>query len=160
MCSKVNSRDNSYFFNKARDYAFRLLKFRMRSRKELFERLKRKKFDPDTIDRVIAFLREKEFINDEEFAKAWVESKLKRPLGIRRISEELKIKGIDKEIIDEALASAKNNYDEEGIVTELAKKRLERLKGIEPRKVKSRLYSYLLRRGFSPDVVSDVITQL
>lgn len=147
-------------FNKARDYAFRLLKFRMRSRKELFERLKRKKFDLDIIDRVIAFLREKEFINDEEFAKAWVESKLKRPLGLRRISEELKIKGIDKEIIDKVLASAKNNYDEEAIVMELAKKRLPRLKGIELRKVKSRLYSYLLRRGFSPDVVSGVITQL
>mgnify|MGYP001591772823 FL=1 len=147
-------------FNKARDYAFRLLKFRMRSEEELRQRLKRKKFDQATIEKVIQFLKEKDFIDDREFARAWVADKIKRPLGIRRIEQELKTKGINKEIFQEALATSCNNYDEAGAIRQLAVKRLERLKGLEPRKVKSRLYSYLLRRGFSPEIVFDIITQL
>lgn len=151
---------NSLVFNKARDYAFRLLKFRMRSEQELRQRLKRKKFDQAAIEKVIQRLKEKDFIDDREFARAWVADKIKRPLGIRRIEEELKSKGIDKEIFQEALAKATNNYDEESIIRQLAEKRLQRLKGLDPNKVTSRLYSYLLRRGFSPGIVFDVITQL
>ena len=156
----MKSKEEPQFFNKAREYAFRLLKFRMRSKKELYQRLKRKKFEEETIERVIAFLKEKEFVNDKEFARAWVESKLRRPLGIRRIKQELQIKGIDKKTIEDVLARAKKGYNEDSTVFKLAKRRLARLKGIEPRKVKTRLYSYLLRRGFSPEVVSDVITQI
>ena len=156
----MQSNEATDLFNKARDYAFRLLKFRMRSEKELRQRLKKKKFEESIIERVINFLREKEFVNDKEFARAWVESRLKRPLGFRRIKQELQIKGIDKKIIDDVLAIAESNYDEDSIVLELAKRRLKRLKGIEPRKIKSRLYSYFLRRGFSPDVISDIIAQL
>lgn len=157
----MNSKEKTDLsFSKAENYAFRLLKFRMRSEKELYQRLKRKKFEEGTIERVIAFLKEKGFINDMEFAKAWVESRMKRPLGFRRINEELQTKGVDKKIIEDTLATAKSNYNEDDIVLELAKKRLKRLAGLEPRKIKSRLYSYLLRRGFSPDIVSDIINQV
>ena len=69
----------------------------------------------------------KDFIDDREFARAWVADKIKRPLGIRRIEEELKTKGINKEIFQVALASSCNNYDEAGVVRQLAVKRLERL---------------------------------
>lgn len=147
-------------FNKARDYAFRLLKFRMRSQQELRVRLKRRKFDDATIEKVIAFLGERKFIDDREFTRAWAQERIKRPLGIGRIRWELKIKGIDKDIIEEVLGTIRSNYDEDGIVSELARARLQRFKGLEPKKARTRLYAYLLRRGFSPDVVSDAIKQI
>lgn len=156
----MKSKGNTQFFNKAKDYAFRLLKFRIRSEAELYQRLKRKKFDEHTIEKVILFLKDKEFINDQQFARLWVEDKIKRPLGLRRIREELKRKGIDKKIIEEVLTEAQSNYNEESIVLELAKRRLERLKNLDPRKARTRLYAYLLRRGFSPDSILDVIIQL
>jgi len=145
---------------KAKNYAFLLLKFRPRSEKEIYQRLKKKKFDDRIIKETIAFLKDKDFINDNYFAKAWVESRLKRPLGLRRIKQELRIKGIGKEIIDSQIDEIKKNYSEEDIVAEIARERFNRLKNIEPEKAKRRLYAYLLRRGFSPEIVIDVINKL
>jgi regulatory protein len=145
---------------KAKNYAFLLLKFRTRSEKEIYQRLKKKKFNEEIIKKTISFLKDKNFIDDDYFAKAWIESRLRRPLGLRRIKEELRLKGIDKEIIDCQIEKVKEGYLEEDIVLKLAKTRLSKLKGIEPQKAKSRIFSFLLRRGFSPQIVIDVINQL
>ena len=103
-------------FEKAKNYAFLLLKFRLRSEKELFRRLERKKFDGATIKKVLEFLKEKDFINDKDFAKSWSESRLKRASGLRKIKEELKIKGIARDTIDNQIAEIKKSYCEKEIV--------------------------------------------
>jgi regulatory protein len=144
---------------RAREYAFLLLKFRLRSVKELAERLKRKKFDDATIKQTLAFLREKEFIDDRVFARTWIASRIKRHLGLKRIVQELKIKGVDKEIIDSQVQEIKRDYPEEEIVRQLAKTRLEKSKHSDPRQAKRRVYAYLLRRGFLPETVSEVMSQ-
>jgi regulatory protein len=146
-------------FAKARDYAFLLLKFRLRSENELVQRLKLKKIPEETIREVISFLKEKRFIDDNVFAKAWLNSRLKRPLGLRRIRQELRQKGIDKAVIETEVGSVKN-YSEAETVLELAKERLGKLKAVEPIKAKRRVYEFLLRRGFSSQVVIDTLNQL
>jgi regulatory protein len=151
---------NSESLHRAKSYAFLLLKFRPRSEKEIYQRLKKKKFDDRIIKETVSFLKDKDFLNDACFAKAWIESRLKKPLGLRKIKEELKIKGIDRQIIDNQIQAIKKDYSEEDIVAKLARARFSKLKGIEPEKAKRRIFSYLLRRGFSPDVVMDAITQL
>jgi regulatory protein len=146
-------------FEKAKNYAFLLLKFRLRSEKELYQRLKRKKFDEGIIRETLFFLKEKGFINDEVFAKSWIESRIKRPLGLQRVRQELRLKGIDKETIDSQISQIKKNYPEEEIVSQIAKVRLSKLKNIDARVAKRRVYAYLLRRGFSREVVTEVINQ-
>jgi regulatory protein len=155
----VNNK-NRDSLEKAKNYAFLLLKFRLRSENEIRQRLKKKKFDTQIIENVVSFLKEKDFINDNYFAKAWVESRIKKPLGLRRLKEELKIKGIDKEIIEERINEIKKNYPEEEIIARIARERLKRIKDIDPQKAKKRIYAYLLRRGFSPDIILDVVSQL
>lgn len=144
---------------KAKNYAFLLLKFRPRSEKEIYNRLKKKKFDDKVIKKTLVFLKKNNFIDDGYFAKTWIESRLKRPLGIRRLKEELKIKGIDKEIIDNQIEQIKKNYREEDVIKKIAQQRFRKLKSIEPQKAKRRIYTYLVSRGFSPDVVIDVLKQ-
>jgi regulatory protein len=146
-------------FEKAKNYAFLLLKFRLRSEKELFWRLERKKFDAATIKRVLEFLKEKDFINDKDFAKSWSESRLKRVWGLRKIKEELKVKGIAQDTIDNQIAEIKKSYCEKEIVSEIIEKRLKKLKGIEPQKAQRRIYAYLLRRGFSPEVIIEALNR-
>ena len=145
---------------KAKDYAFLLLKFRLRSENEIRQRLKKKKFDADIIEMTLFFLKDKGFIDDNYFAKTWIESRIKKPLGIRRLKAELSIKGINKAIIDTQIDEIKKSYSEEDIVGGIAKDRLNKLKGIDPQKAKKRVYAYLLRRGFSPEVVIDVLNQI
>ncbi|MFH1355217.1 MAG: regulatory protein RecX [Candidatus Omnitrophota bacterium] len=147
-------------FQKAKEYAFLLLKFRLRSERELIQRLKRKKFDETVARRVVDFLKDKRFIDDSLFAKNWVKSRIEKPLGLNRIRRELLIKGIAKEIIDRELESIKNNYFEDKVVLSIAKERFRRLSSVDPQKARKRIYAYLLRRGYSVDIVSDTINQL
>ena len=142
---------------KAKEYAFLLLKFRLRSQKELAGRLKQKGFPEELCRDTVNVLKDKQFIDDRVFAKGWVSSRLKRPFGLRRIKQELVEKGLDKETIAETFAQVKEDYDEGSIVKRLAEQRFSRLKGVESIKAKQRVYAYLTRRGFSPDLIGDVV---
>lgn len=142
---------------KAREYAFLLLKFRLRSEKELLQRLRQKGFSEELCHDTVNFLKDREFIDDRVFARGWVASRLRRPFGLRRIKQELAQKGLDKEIIEDTFAQAKVDYDEGSIVRRLAERRFSKLKGIEPLKAKQRVYAYLMRRGFSPDLIREII---
>jgi len=137
-----------------------LLKFRPRSVEEMRGRLKKKGFSSDIIKDTISFLKEKEFLDDRNFASGWVENRLKRPFGLRRIKQELKAKGIDKELIEQQLQQTSQNYFEQKIVEKLARDKWARLKNIDPRKAKTRIYGYLARRGFSPDAIIDILNHL
>ena len=143
-----------------KEYAFFLLKFRLRSEKELYDRLKKKKFPEGEIKKVIAFLKEKKFIDDRAFVKAWVSSRLRQSIGIKKIRLELRQKGIAKEIIDSQIEQVKDGYSETEIVEGLAAGRLRKIKNIDPLKAKNRVYGYLIRRGFSPDIVIDILNKL
>jgi regulatory protein len=145
---------------KAKDYAFLLLKFRLRSENEIYRRLKKKKFPEAVIKETIAFLKEKRFIDDELFAKSWIDSRLKKSLGLRRIKSELNLKGIDVKLIEEQINKVKENYSEEETVADIARERSAKLKGVEPKKARQRLYSYLLRRGFSSDAIIEAMDNL
>lgn len=145
---------------KARDYAFLLLKFRLRSEKEIYQRLKKKKFPEEVIKQTLSFLKDKAFIDDRTFTKTWIDCRLKRHLGLKRIKQELNLKGIDKEIIDNQIKETKQNYSEQDAVAELARQRLDRLKAIEPSVAQRRVYAYLLRRGFTCEVIQEAINQL
>ena len=145
---------------KARAYAFLLLKFRLRSEKELYSRLKRKKFPEQVIDSTLKFLKEKDFIDDRVFTSAWVEARLKKPFGIRRITQELALKGVPKDIVQDTIVGIKDNYSETQVIQSLAEEKLGKLKGCEPLKARNRVSAYLLRRGFSPETVYDVLSKL
>lgn len=137
-----------------------LLKFRLRSEQELAWRLKQKGYSPETIRGVVSFLKEKRFLDDEVFARQWIASRLKKPYGSRRIAQELRIKGIDKSIVERALREAGALDLENETAASLAKTRLAQLKGVEPHAARRRVYAYLIRRGFLPETASDALEQL
>ena len=144
---------------RARAYAFLMLKFRLRSENELYQRLK-KKFKEPVIKQTLDFLKEKAFIDDREFARLWVTSRIKKPLGLLRLRQELRLKGVDKNIIEAQLEKIKENYSEGEVVLRIARDRFEKLKGTEPYKAKRRLFQYLSRRGFSPGTITDALSRL
>ncbi|MFC1674722.1 regulatory protein RecX [Candidatus Omnitrophota bacterium] len=144
---------------RAKAYSFLLLKFRQRSVKELSARLK-KKFDAQTAREVVRFLKKKDFIDDSRFARDWIASRLKKPLGLKRIRRELKIKGISEKIIDLQLEPLQDSYSEEDVIFGLACKRFKLLKGVETVKAKRRLFGYLARRGFSYSGIINAIKNL
>ncbi len=145
---------------KARNSVFRLLKFRARSKQEIIDRLKKKKFSGSVIKNTVEYFQELNYINDNDFAASWVSTKIAKPLGPRRIFFELKQKGVGEEIIEEAWDKASKDYSELSVALSLAEKRMRLNRGIDKNKAKQRIYGYLNRRGFSPDVIIEVLQKL
>lgn len=146
--------------SKAKGYAFLLLKFRLRSEKELYLRLKKKEFSNQIINETIAFLKDKRFIGDKEFAKAWIESRLRKNLGFKRIALELVLKGIDQKVIDSSIEDARKDYCEEAAVAELIREKLAKTTGVDQEKIKRRIYGFLLRRGFLPEIAQEALNKI
>ncbi|MEW6101608.1 MAG: regulatory protein RecX [Candidatus Omnitrophota bacterium] len=146
--------------NKARAYAFLLLKFRLRSEREIYSRLKRKKFPEEIIRKTIAFLKEKDFLDDNLFAKAWIESRLKKPFGFRRIAGELRQKGIESQVLERQIEEQKKSFREEEVIQGLISKKIAKLKKTDMKALKPQLYAWLLRRGFSADIIQDELESL
>lgn len=143
----------------ARAYAFLLLKYRPRSKQELAERLRRRKFPGELIGQVVGSLEEKGFLDDAAFAKAWIASRAGR-FGPRRIRQELRRKGIDTGLIDAGLREMRSCAPEEETIRQIAEEKAGKLKNLDPVTAKRRIYAYFLRRGFSPETVSDVLNRI
>jgi regulatory protein len=153
-------KNNKESASAARAYSFLLLKYRQRSEKEISDRLRKKKYPEEIVKETLDFLRAKKFIDDAGFARAWIKERLARAIGPRRLYQELKLKGIDKQVIESNLSQAKEYYSETETIRELAQRRFNSLKDLDPQAAKRRVYAFLLRRGFSADAVIDTLNQL
>ncbi|MBF0521828.1 MAG: regulatory protein RecX [Candidatus Omnitrophica bacterium] len=136
-------------FKESQAAAYRLLKIRNRSEKEIRDKLMKKDFSADVIEQTVQYLKTAGFIDDRLFTKGWISSRLNKPFGKRRIEHELKQKGVTDEILKEELGKALETFDENEAAAQLALKRTAHSKTVEKEKLKQRIFNYLLRRGFS-----------
>ncbi|MDD5019028.1 MAG: regulatory protein RecX [Candidatus Omnitrophica bacterium] len=143
----------------ARAYALRLIKFRLRSEHELRDKLARKAYPGSVIDETLVFLKRSGLLDDEAFARAWVEGRIRRPLGRVRLRRELQAKGIDSRWIEAALENACRNYDEKEVIRGLIHRKMERMKDLEKEKIRARLFGYLVRRGYPQNLVVETILE-
>lgn len=143
-------------YQKCMDKAFRFLSFRMRSEKEMQDKLA-EKYDEATVKKAIKRLKELKFINDVEFARAWVESR-KIGRGKKALAFELKQKGVAKETIDEALQDLSQD-DEFEAAMELVRKK-SKYKNLDRSGAYQKIGGFLSRRGYSYDVIKKVINEI
>ena len=144
---------------KAKNDALRLLSFSARSAAELRSRLKLKKYPEALVDEVIESFKRQGLIDDVKFAKLFAESRVySRPAGKRQLEMDLKKKGLSGELVRQTIGNLKD-YDERGMVRQLALKRLKTMTGVSKEKKKTRLYGYLKRRGFGSDAIFSVMDE-
>lgn len=159
---------------KAREAALNLLSYRARSAAELRTRLRRKEFPDDVVDQTVADLVERGFVDDADFAGAFVRDRVRaRPRGSRRLIQELRAKGVAEETAREAI---EETFQEAGVseldlARDAARGWARRSPGpvpdpdgtIDPEAVqarKRRLYGFLARRGFPGDVIRTVMDEV
>jgi regulatory protein len=148
--------------SKTFDRAVNLLAFKARSINELRERLLEKDWTDDTIaDEVIEKLKSYGYLNDETFAKNLAASKLRqKPMGRRLLQQKMSLKKLDKETVNEAIEKAFEDTPEDELIDIAIAKRL-RIKGKpESREDAKKFYDYLLRQGFSYDLVGNKMREL
>ena len=147
--------------NRARNNAYSLLRARPRSEAEIRSRLKLKGYSDSIIDECVEGLRRLGDIDDEKFAKFWVESRMHlNPVGDIVLKAELKAKGVREDIIEATLEDKAARYDEYEVAFSMARERFERLKKFDRKKSMKRLYDFLVRRGFKYENVQKIIEEL
>ena len=139
-------------------FASNFLARRERSEKQVRKALRDEGLGkPEVIDYIVDTLRQKSYLDDRRFA-----SELSKYLtgfrgagpGLVRI--KLSEAGVSSGIIDDVIDSTFPGGEEKRVALELAENRVSRMRGADSRKAASRVRGYLLRRGFSGAIVSDI----
>ncbi|TAK29372.1 MAG: hypothetical protein EPO21_21580 [Chloroflexota bacterium] len=144
-------------YAQALDAAVRYLSYRPRSEREVRMRLRRGNFAPEHVERVLETLRRYGYVDDAGFARYWKEARDQfSPRGSRLVAMELRQKGIDRDVIEDVVD---DEQDDEHAYT-AARKKAQQLRALPYPDFRQRLGSYLARRGFDYDVISDVVQRL
>jgi len=139
------------------DATYRYLSYRPRSEAELRRLLRRRGFDSELIAETVARLREQNLSDDLSFARFWKESRLgSRPRSRRLIAKELR----DKDVAEDIIREVTRDIDDESHAYQLGASRMRVLAGLDYRRFKRRLSSYLAYRGFSREVVVGTVSRL
>jgi regulatory protein len=148
--------------DKAMQAALRFLEARPRSVAEIRERLRRKEFGDDAIEAAIERLSALDMLNDATFARFWVENRQAcRPRGASALRDELRRKGIDRDVVETILSDEELTGDEAGRALALARAALRKYAGAPDRTTfQRRMGGYLQRRGFGFDVIGPIIETL
>ncbi len=159
------------------DAAARFLEARPRSVDEVRRRLVRLGYRADLVEAAIGRLGDLHYLDDDAFARAWVESRDRaRPRGEHALRHELALKGVDPALVDVVLEDRRasglvgaaggsdgspgpdgSSSPDDGAAERLLRRRLPALlREADPRRRRQRAYALLARGGFSPDVCSTV----
>lgn len=144
---------------------YRLFSVRARSEKEVRDYLrnlsyKRKIKDQgeisgQAIELLIDKLNQKELLNDEQFAKAWVESRRKKK-GPRVLKQELFQKGISKEVVSNVMDQVLSE-EEQKTAESLLDRKIRHWKNLSSLEFRKKASDFLMRRGFEYETVKSVV---
>lgn len=140
--------------------ALRIIEKSHKTEKEVIEKLKSKGYGDNAINKSIEFLKEYNFINDLNYAKAFINDKL-NSVGSQKIRYTLLQKGISKELVEEHLSNS-NKENEKNVAFNLAKKKVDllRKKENDNYKISGKLYRYLISKGYEYDITNEVVKQV
>jgi regulatory protein len=154
------------------DAAARFLEVRSRSEAEVRRRLIGVGYRSDLVDGAIARMVDLGVLDDRAFAASWVESRDRaHPRGERAIREELRLKGVERSVIDDVLADRRTAASAAGeddadrgapSADRIAAERLVARNGralarvADPRQRRQRAYALLARNGFDPETCREV----
>lgn len=155
-------------FEKYYALSLKFLSYRQRSEKEIRDYLMRKKVAEETVDQIIAKLKEQRFLNDEEFARMWIESRNRsKPRSKRLLTLELKQKGISDEIIESQLGQVFDGQagqklggkDDVFLAKKVIMRKVNKYKNLPKQEIYKKLGGMLARRGFDWETIKEAIDE-
>jgi len=128
-----------------------------RSRQELADRLARRNVPDDVAGRLLDRFEEVGLVDDEAFARSWVDSRQRtRGLARRALAQELRRKGVADETARDVLAEV-DPAEEERTARELVRKKLRGLRGVDDTAAARRLAGLLARKGYAAGLAFAVV---
>ncbi|WP_406740411.1 recombination regulator RecX [Streptomyces atratus] len=143
----------------ARNICLRLLTGTPRTRKQLADALRKREIPDEAAEEVLSRFEDVGLIDDAAFAGAWVESRHHgRGLARRALVRELRTKGVDSTLIDEAVGQL-DSEQEEATARELVARKLRSTRGLDRDKRLRRLAGMLARKGYGEGMALRVVRQ-
>ena len=134
--------------------------YRERCHKEVEQKLIEMNMIPQARERIILHLIEKNFLNEERFAKAYVRGKFRiKKWGKKRLVRELKLKGVSKYSIQMGL----NEISEEEYLNtfiKLSESRFNAIKETNKNKKKKKFFNFLVYRGWETHLIYKKMNEL
>ena len=144
---------------KAQDTALRFLGYKMRTVQEIRQKLLEKEFAEDVIAQVLAFLEKYGYADDREYCRRYIREKLRlKPKSGYALGLELRQRGVSSRIIEEALAETE--IDEASDALRWLEKKSRGQWPPENEKKKKQLFDFLLRKGYSYDIIKEAFRQM
>ena len=138
--------------------ALHFISYKSRTTLEIKQKLEEAKFSSEIISDVISELEEKLYLDDQEFARQWVEIRsASKPRSRYLLTLELKKKGVPEVAIEDALTTIP---DDEALAEEFGKQYLRRLMIEDRENFMKKMTSALQRKGFSYHIASKVAGDL
>lgn len=143
--------ENEYY--EAKISALRLLSIRNHSLNELKQKLIKKKYSLDVIQKVIEDLINLNYLDDRKFADQFYYELLNKGFGPLKIKSEMIKRGIEIKIVDSLLQEYFNSDEEQTkvILKYLQKNKFS--KKLKTAKEFQNVYNHLAGRGFSPSAI-------
>ncbi|MFG3384522.1 recombination regulator RecX [Streptomyces sp. NPDC047999] len=144
---------------RARAVCLRLLTGTPRTRNQLADALRKREIPEDVAEEVLSRFEEVGLIDDAAFAGAWVESRHHgRGLARRALARELRTKGVDGALIDEAVGQLDGEQEEE-TARELVARKLRSTRGLDRDRRIRRLAGMLARKGYPEGLSLRIVRQ-
>jgi regulatory protein len=128
------------------------------SKRDLSRRLVMRGHPPEAADQAVARAESAGLVNDETYARHYVQTRSARGRGPMRLRRELAVLGVAAAIIDRILAEEAEEADP-GVVSALARKRASQLGGVERQDRIRRVVAFLARRGYAGPEVRRVVRE-
>jgi regulatory protein len=145
-------------YTRAKNIAYRYLSYRPRSYAEVDRKLREKGFDDTAVRIVLSNLIRLGYIDDEKFADQWAQSRVRlRGLGRRRIEQELRYKGVDRETARRAIDDVLTADLEIETARRAVERKLKTMRTLDRETRRRRLAAFLERRGFSFAVIRHIL---
>lgn len=151
----INYIKNTVIFRSAKNAAIKYISLKMRSSGEVYRKLKDEGYDDEVIIKAIEELESMGYVNDRIYAGKFINDRMKlNPKSQRMLRIELKNKGIDEDIINDALNEAE--IDDMETARQLLIKKFGKY-DLKDEKIRRRAYTYLCNRGFGYNLADRII---
>ncbi|GAA0718116.1 hypothetical protein GCM10008905_04480 [Clostridium malenominatum] len=131
-----------------------------KTQKQIYDKLLDKGYDVNTINRVIDFLEEYDFVDDERYAELYIKEKMTKE-GTNKIKFSLLSRGIKEEIIMEKLEEIDSSVGDDALLKVAESKYNQIVKGEDDkRKIYKKLSEFLFRKGYDWENIKGVVNKI
>jgi regulatory protein len=141
-------------WDKAYNQAVRYLGYRPCSHEEVVRYLAGKGYPAEMVTKVADRLVEQNYLNDESFARMWVEERERfKPKSALALRQELRQKGVNDQIIQ----SVVDDLDEPELAWSAIENKIYQWQNLDPDKFAQKVLGYLARRGFNYEIARQAL---